>query len=55
MDSEQKPVKTSDEGLSFMFESGYGLKTTKYAINEFLSLDQEYCESWKQLSTIKYE
>jgi homogentisate 1,2-dioxygenase len=30
--SEQKPYRIGDENLSFMFESGFLLKTTRYAM-----------------------
>jgi homogentisate 1,2-dioxygenase len=33
--SEQKPFKTKEDSLSFMFESGYLLKTTTFALHGF--------------------
>lgn len=38
-----------------MFESGYLLKTTKWAMGEFLQLDQNYHKCWEKLENIKYE
>lgn len=32
-----------------MFESGYLLKTTKWAMNEFLQLDLNYHKCWQRL------
>jgi homogentisate 1,2-dioxygenase len=53
--SEQKPYKVPDDNYAFMFESGHMLKTTKWAMNEFLTVDEDYAESWSKLSEIKYE
>ena len=53
--SEQKPIKIGEGNYSFMFESGYLLKTTKYAIGEFLEVDEGYHEDWKKLSELKFE
>ena len=53
--SEQKPYKISEENYSFMFESGYLMKTTKWAINEFLAVDEDYHKCWENLAKIKYE
>ncbi len=38
-----------------MFESGYLLKTTKYAMNGFLEVDDDYHECWQKLSELKFE
>jgi homogentisate 1,2-dioxygenase len=35
--AEQKPFKTPEDGISFMFESGYMLKSTKWTYGEFLA------------------
>ena len=39
VNSEQKPFKIAEGNYSFMFESGYLFKTTKYAMNQFLEVD----------------
>lgn len=38
-----------------MFESGYLMKTTKWAINQFLEVDNDYHKCWEKLGDIKYE
>ena len=53
--SEQKPFRVPDGNFLFMFESGYMLKTTKYAMNDFLEFDEKYHEEWQKLSEIKFE
>lgn len=53
MKSEQKPYKIPDSNISFMFESGYLLKTSKFAMDE-LGVDKEYFKSWQRLSEIKF-
>ena len=40
--------------MSFMFESGYELRTTKYAMDEFLEVDSEYWKCWEKLSELKF-
>ena len=52
--SEQKPMKIPEGNFSFMFESGFLLKTTKYAMNGFLEVDDTYKNDWKKLAEIKY-
>lgn len=44
--SEQKPYKIGEGNLSFMFESGYMLKTTSYAMNSCAQVDKEYYKCW---------
>jgi homogentisate 1,2-dioxygenase len=53
--SEQKPFKISEENYAFMFESGYLMKTTKWAMNGFLTVDEDYHKCWENLSNVKYE
>lgn len=53
--SEQKPYKISEENYAFMFESGYLMKTTKWAMNEFLAVDEDYHKCWENLANVKYE
>lgn len=53
--SEQKPYKVGDGSLSFMFESGYLLKTTTFAMKEFLQVDQEYYKCWENLANLRFE
>ncbi len=38
-----------------MFESGYLLKTTKWALESVLHVDHEYFKDWLRLGEIKYE
>ena len=38
-----------------MFESGYMLKTTKYAMSDFLEVDEGYHEDWQKLAELKFE
>lgn len=38
-----------------MFESGYLLKTTKWALKDPLVVDHEYYKDWLRLAQIKYE
>ena len=52
--SEQKPYKIPDGNYSFMFESGYLLKTTKWALHN-QDVDEEYYKDWLKLAEIKYE
>ena len=42
MKSEQKPFKTDESNYVFMFESGYLLKTTKYAGNDPLEIEPNH-------------
>ena len=53
--SEQKPNRIGDGNFSFMFESGYMLKTTTFAMNEFLEVEKDYYKCWERLGSIKYE
>ena len=53
--SEQKPVRVPEGNYLFMFESGFLLKTTKYAMNGFLEVDNTYHNDWKKLAEIKHE
>lgn len=53
--SEQKPYKVGDGSLSFMFESGYLLKTTTFAMKEFLEVDEEYYKCWENLANLRFE
>ncbi len=53
--AEQKPYKIPEENYAFMFESGYLLKTTKWAMNGFLTVDETYAECWEKLGKIKYQ
>jgi homogentisate 1,2-dioxygenase len=52
--SEQKPYKVPESNLAFMFESGYLLKTTSYAMSDFLEVDKEYYKCWSRLSELKF-
>lgn len=52
--SEQKPYKIADANLSFMFESGYLLKTTTFALHDFAEVDKDYYKCWSRLANIKY-
>lgn len=38
-----------------MFESGYLLKTTKWALDGALPVDEDYYKDWLKLAEIKYE
>lgn len=53
--SEQKPYKIKEGNFSFMFESGYLLKTTKWALEGTLHVDEDYYKDWLKLAEIKYE
>lgn len=55
MKSEDKPIKIKDGSFSFMFESGYLLKTTSWALDDVLQLDNDYYKDWLRLAEIKYE
>lgn len=48
MKSEQKPYKIPESNLSFMFESGYLLKTSKYAFEDQVA-DKDYYKCWERL------
>ena len=37
-----------------MFESGYLLKTTTYALHGFAEVDKEYYKCWSRLSDLKF-
>ena len=55
MTSEQKPYKIPDTNLAFMFESGYLMKTTRFAMADFLEVDKEYYKCWSRLAELKFE
>ena len=52
--SEQKAIKISDGNFSFMFESGYLFKTSKWALDNF-DVDEDYYKDWQRLAEIRYE
>ena len=52
--SEQKAFKISEGNYSFMFESGYLMKTTKWALHN-LHVDEEYYKDWLKLAEVRYE
>lgn len=52
--SEQKPYKTKEGSYSFMFESGYLLKTTTFALDGFVEVEKDYYKCWERLSEIKF-
>ena len=54
MTSEQRPFKIPDSNLAFMFESGYLMKTTRFAMAEFLEVDKEYYKCWSRLAELKF-
>jgi hypothetical protein len=37
-----------------MFESGYLMKTTTFAMNDFLEVEKDYYKCWNRLADIKY-
>ena len=53
--SEQKPFKTQEGSFLFMFQSGYLVKTTKYAMEQYLEIDEDYHKMWSRLAEIKFE
>ena len=54
--AEDKPFKIGEGNYSFMFESGYMLKTTCYAFNgEFAEIEKDYSKCWDGLKTMKFE
>lgn len=52
--SEQKPYKIPDTNLAFMFESGYLMKTTTWAMNDFVEVDKDYHKCWSRLADLKF-
>lgn len=53
--AEQKPIKTSESSLQFMFESGYMMKNTSFSMNGFAEIQKDYPKCWEGLKTMKYE
>lgn len=53
--AEQKPFKTPEHSMAFMFESGYLLKTTTFALDGYLDLEHDYYKVWEKLAEVKYE
>lgn len=51
--AEEKPVRIPDNSLAFMFETMFMLKTTEYAMGEFLTVDEDYYKCWTELKDIK--
>ena len=54
-ENSKKGNKIPEGNYAFMFESGYLLKTTKYALKEFMEVDEKYSECWQKLSELKFE
>ena len=52
--SEQKPFKIVEGNYSFMFESGYMLKTTSFAMDDFLEVQKDYYKCWEDLGKVKF-
>lgn len=46
-------MRIPDTSLAFMFESMYMLKTTSYAMGEFLTVDEDYFKCWSELKEIR--
>lgn len=53
--AQEKPVRIPDTNLAFMFETMFMLKTTEYAMGEFLTVDDDYYKCWTDLKDIKIE
>lgn len=46
-------MRIPDNSLAFMFETMFMLKTTEYAMGEFLTVDEDYHKCWSDLKDIK--
>ena len=53
-DGPQKPARSSENSMQFMFESCYMLKTTKWAFNGFLEAEDDLLKQFDELKTLKY-
>lgn len=51
----EKPFKTAEDGLAFMFESGYLMKTSRWAMEDWAEVQPDYAQSWQPLKNIKHE